>query len=97
MKDFLFNLSICLYIITLVSGDSLEKKGPPLSPWQESFPPSGRPAQIMESATAYLKQCFQFGTEISFYLFSNILPGRSVRSVAVLVTYNGHLNLWKII
>jgi hypothetical protein len=26
--------------------------GPPLSPWQESFPPSGRPAQIMESATS---------------------------------------------
>ncbi len=24
--------------------------GPPLSPWQESFPPSGKPAQIMESA-----------------------------------------------
>merc|ERR550517_941400 len=37
----------------LVSGDSLLKKGPPLSPWQESFPPSGKPAQIIESSTLY--------------------------------------------
>ena len=32
---------------------SPQTKGPPLSPWQESFPPSSSPAQIMESATVY--------------------------------------------
>ena len=32
---------------------SPQKKGPPLSPWQESLPPSSRPAQIIESATEY--------------------------------------------
>ena len=52
-------------LLTLVSGDSLLKKGPPLSPWQESFPPSGRPAQIIESATAYLAESLLFGSAIT--------------------------------
>ena len=35
---------------TLRSSPSPQVKGPPESPWQESFPPSGSPAQIMLSA-----------------------------------------------